>query len=151
MVCHSLAGQRGLIPWQSRGSKRKSRSQRVLLGPRLGTTTVPFSLPSTILRKKANSDLKSREIDSAFYMESCKVALHKGMETGRERVLASFANDWWQCVLPRKPEGCHLKPEMQPGAGAHMWALVALNIDLWQVLLLPYLEVLLSLSRNLGV
>lgn len=93
MVCHSLAGQRGLIPWQSRGSKRKSRSQRVLLGPRLGTTTVPFSLPSTILRKKANSDSKSREIDSAFYMESCKVALHKGMETGRERVLASFAND----------------------------------------------------------
>ena len=93
MVCHSLAGQRGLIPWQSRGSKRKSRSQRVLLGPRLGTTTVPFSLPSTILRNKANPDSKSREIDSAFYVESCKVALHKGMETGRERVLASFAND----------------------------------------------------------
>ena len=85
MVCHSLAGQHGLIPWQSRGSKRKSRSQRVLWGP--------FSLPSTILRNKANPDSKSREIDSAFYVESCKFALHKGMETGRERVLASSAND----------------------------------------------------------
>ena len=83
----------GAVVKQLREGERKSRSQRVLLGPRLGTTTVPFSLPSTILRKKANSDLKSREIDSAFYMESCKVALHKGMETGRERVLASFAND----------------------------------------------------------
>lgn len=96
------------------------------------------------VRNKVSPDSTSRETDSTFYVKNCKVTSQRGVETGRERILASSANNWSQCVLRR-----NLKAATTPGAGAHTWAiaLVTLDADLWEVLLLP----LLPLSRNPGV
>ena len=97
------------------------------------------------VRNKANPDSKSREIDSAFYVESCIAQGHGN----RERKSSGQFCKWLMTVSYLG----NLKAATIPGAGAHKWvmALVALNIDLWEVLVLPHLEVLLSLSTKLKV
>ena len=108
MVSHSLAGQCGLIPWQSRGSKRMSRSPRVLLGPRLGTITVPFSLPS-MAQSKEQGQPRFQEQRNRFHFSCEKLQSHiaKGRGNRERKNSGQFCKQLITVCLTQKPESCH--------------------------------------------